>query len=65
MGFKIGDTVRDGWGVYLILAVERQDDPSLGSALDMGRYTLRRQDGDGLHYNMPGYLLRAVKEETK
>lgn len=56
-GFKEGDEVADGTHNYRVLSVTRLHNPDLGSDLDMGRYTLLRDDG-AMFSNMPGYLLR-------
>lgn len=61
MSIKEGDIVSlaNEVGRFLVIEIEKKDDPSLGCKLDMGRYTLLAKDGTE-YRNSPGYLMKVI-----
>lgn len=54
-----GDVVLMDDKQFLVVTVERNDDPGLGCGKDMGRYTLIDEEGRS-YSNMPGYLMEVI-----
>ena len=62
--FQVGEKVLLQGKVAHIERVERPSDRKLHPKTDMGRYTLRYDDGSR-HYNAPGYLMARPGQDRR
>jgi hypothetical protein len=54
-------TVKNREGEWLVVDVEKEHDPSLGTTCDMGRYTIMDHSGSQV-FNSPGYLMTFLRK---